>query len=451
MNTKKKFFVSLYVLFILILTDVLANLVKIRPLLWKSSFYSYLNVGWYNWHGADHLFEKKEIHIKQTNGFQTRGLKPNKKFSKNIILLGDSAVETSHRLNEMPEKYLRDRMPKTNIITFGSWGWSTDQQLIHLQKYIKEIKPQKVVLWFEINDIVGNLNKHGFLGRKPIFKIKKNNDEYILSGPDIAPGKNYFEYSYFYRIINKFLDYRLAKKEKNFLEIAKDCVKNKNYSNEKVIAKLIFNKDMYVKSKKIHNHHEKPYINQVISIENNNTFPNFEDWEKNKIDNFLKIDLNKAYIGSGIVNLDPLKIQAENQIDKAIYAEILTNKLLNKMQLLANKNEAEFYVFFVYQKPWHEPFNSDEKVSICHNNKELIYSNKAYQTKMKKVFKDIKNVATINLQGKFSLEDNDDKNFIFSSYGEGNFGSDFYDLFDGHKNNTANEYIMNQVYKFINE
>ena len=86
-NTKKKFFVSLYVLFILILTDVLANLVKIRPLLWKSSFYSYLNVGWYNWHGADHLFEKKEIHIKQTNGFQTRGLKPNKKLSKNIILL----------------------------------------------------------------------------------------------------------------------------------------------------------------------------------------------------------------------------------------------------------------------------------------------------------------------------------------------------------------------------
>ena len=451
MKIKNITFIIIYFFFIFILVDVFANIFKIRPLLWKNSFYTYLNVGWYTWFGADHLYEKKEIHNKQTNGYKTRGLKPDKNFSKNIILLGDSSVETSHRLNEMPEKYLRDRLSKTNVITFGSWGWSTDQQLLHLQKYIKDIKPQKIILWFEMNDIAGNITKHGFMGRKPIFKIKKDNGEHILSGPDISSEKNYFEYSYFYRVLNKIIDYSLAKKDKNFLEIAKNCTNNKKYTDKKVIAKLLNNKDFYDQSKKIHNHHEKPYRNKVVSKEYDNIFPSFEKWQENKIDNFFKIDASKTFIGQGMVNLDPFKLQAENQIDNALYAEILTNKLLNKIQLLANKNEAEFYAFVVYQKSLHEPFNKNEKVFVCYNNKELAYSNKAFQNKMKKIFKNIKNVAMINLEGKFTLENNDGSGFIFSSYGDGNFGPDYYDFFDAHKNNAANEYIMKEVHKFINE
>ena len=66
------------------------------------------------------------------------GKKPDKKIKKNIILLGDSSVETSHRLNEMPENYLRNYLNKTNVISFASWGWATDQQYIHLKKYIEE-------------------------------------------------------------------------------------------------------------------------------------------------------------------------------------------------------------------------------------------------------------------------------------------------------------------------
>ena len=447
MKIKKLIFLSLYLFFLLILVDVFANIIKVRPLLWKNSFYSYLNVGWYTWHGADHLYQKKEIHSKQKNGFQTRGLKPNKKFSKNIILLGDSAVETSHRINEMPEKYLRDRLSKTNVISFGSWGWSTDQQLLHLEKYINDIKPQKVVLWFEINDILGNLVKHGFMGRKPFFEIKKNNDEYILSGPDTTSGKNYFEYSYFYRVINKALYYLEAKKNKNFLEIANNCSKNKIYTDEKIIAKLIYNENNYLQAKNIFNHYEKPYLNTASNIESNNTFPNFIEWEKNGINNFLKLDLGREYIGSNVVTLDPLHLLAEKQVDKAIYAEILTNKLLNRMQLLSNKNNSEFYVFFVYEKSRYEPFKNDEKITICYNNKELVYSNRSFQAKIKNVFKNIKNVAVINLEENLG----DNENFTINSYGDGNFSIDNYDLFDGHKNNAANEYIMNEVYKFINE
>ena len=103
-----KFFfkIILITLITIIFIEIIANLAKIRPLLWKNTMYSYLNVGWYTWHGADHLYEN-EIHKKQTNGFLTRGKKPDKKIKNNIILLGDSAVETSHRLNEMPENYLR--------------------------------------------------------------------------------------------------------------------------------------------------------------------------------------------------------------------------------------------------------------------------------------------------------------------------------------------------------
>ena len=132
---KKYFLITVSIIFIIIVCDIIGNLAKIRPLLWKNSFYSYLNVGWYTWHGADHLYEN-EIHKEQTNGFLTRGKKPDKKIKNNIILLGDSAVETSHRLNEMPESYLRNNLNKTNIISFASWGWATDQQYIHLKKYI---------------------------------------------------------------------------------------------------------------------------------------------------------------------------------------------------------------------------------------------------------------------------------------------------------------------------
>ena len=45
------------------------------------SNFTNLNVGWYTWHGADHLYEN-EIHKKQTNGFLTRGKKPDKKIKK---------------------------------------------------------------------------------------------------------------------------------------------------------------------------------------------------------------------------------------------------------------------------------------------------------------------------------------------------------------------------------
>ena len=188
---KKTLIINLIIFFVLIvLVDIFANTLKLRPLLWKNSFYSYLNNGWYTWSGADHLYEN-EIHNKQTNGFETRGLKPNKKINNNIILLGDSFLETSHKISEMPERYLRDAIIDSNIISFGSWGWGNDQQLLHLEKYIKKIKPEKVVLFFQVNDLKENISRHGFLGSKPTFFLKQKKDELILKRPFLILKKNY--------------------------------------------------------------------------------------------------------------------------------------------------------------------------------------------------------------------------------------------------------------------
>ena len=65
---KKFILATVSIIFTIIVCDVIANLTKIRPLLWKNSFYSYLNVGWYTWHGADHGYVN-EKHKEQTNGF----------------------------------------------------------------------------------------------------------------------------------------------------------------------------------------------------------------------------------------------------------------------------------------------------------------------------------------------------------------------------------------------
>ena len=407
---KKTIFYVLPFIILFLFLDIFSNLLNLRPVLWKNSFYSYLNVNWYTWHGADHLY-KNEIHSKQTNGYKTRGLKTNKNFSKNIILLGDSSVETSKKINEMPERYLRDNFSNTNIISFASWGWSNDQQLLHLKDNIEEIKPEKVILWFEINDVVGNSLQHGFLGRKPLFKLKEKENKFILDGPDLNPGKNYFEYSYFYRAVNKI---NILLKEK-YPDINPTCQVNHKYDNKQKFLKSHFNLEKYNKDKKIKSHYEKPYVNLTEKV----IFPNFLKWQENMIKNS---ELSFASI---------LKHNLEIKTKEMIYNEKLTNKILSTIQELVIKNNSEFYVFFINEKSRYKPFDLDKKYTFCHNNKEIYFSNKAFDEKLNKVFKGIKNLKFINL--------------------EEDFGKENYDLFDSHKNNKANKFIMDEVFKFINK
>ena len=85
------------------LLEILGNILNLKPRKWSKYYETYSTYGWYTWSGADHLYGK---HDSQTNGYKTRGKEPTKK--KKIILLGDSTIETSHKLEEMPENYLEN-------------------------------------------------------------------------------------------------------------------------------------------------------------------------------------------------------------------------------------------------------------------------------------------------------------------------------------------------------
>ena len=132
--------------------------------------------------------------------------------------------------------------------------------MLHLEKYIKEIKPEKVVLFFQTNDLKENISKHGFLGSKPTFILKQKKDNFILKRPYLILEKNYLEYSYFYRATNKFLNRIKLKKQKNFLDIANECDEKINdYDDLESELKKLFDKKYYSLEVDISNSAQKPY------------------------------------------------------------------------------------------------------------------------------------------------------------------------------------------------
>jgi len=428
----KKIFI---IFFSLILTitffELVANFANLRPLLWKNSFYSYLNVGWYTWHGADHLYEN-EIHAKQTNGFLTRGKKPDNKKDKNIILLGDSTVETSNKLTEMPENYLRNFLNDTNVISFGSWGWTTDQQYLHLKKYIHKIKPKHVVLWFQISHLIGNKHKHGFLGAKPTFTLKKNKkNNYYLLGPDRLPGINYYEYSYFYRAFNKFIGLLKLKNYKSYFDYLKNCENNNsnNFVSKNELLNSMYNNKAYEIKKLIHDHYEKPYKNNKNSGKKEK-YPSFEKWKKDGHDNFLIREEKSSKLYSEEYLQDYFKYNRLIISDDEREKEILTNLLLLRMQKLAEEHQASFHIMFVLLPEVFKPFKSEKVYRYCFKNRQFIYANNAFDKKLDRIFKNINNVFVMN-------------------YNYYNLKT--LDLFDGHFNNEGNKFIMKKLGDYIEQ
>ena len=443
---KKLFLITVSIIFTIIIVDVIGNLFNLKPRLfiekqrlWMRSNYTNLYVGWYTFDGADHLYED-EIHKEQTNGFLTRGKKPDKKIKNDIILIGSSMVETSHRLNEMPENYLRNNLNKTNVISFGSWGWGTDQQYIHLKKYINKIKPNHIVLWFSMNDIQDNKFKYGFLGSKPTFSLKKDkNNNYYLSGPNKMPGKNYFEYSYFYRVINKLIDRYKLKNYKSYFDYLESCENNNSsdYVNKDELLNNFYNIKMYEREKLIKTHFEKAYGSKPADI---NTYPSFKEWKKENYSSFLISNQKKSQIYSEVLLDDPFSenrlVTSDNEREK----EILTNKLLLKIQDLTNEHQASFHIMYEhfdesitsphFNKLYSKPFKDNKVYRYCFKNREFVYSNKAFDQKLDRIFKNINNVFIISSE-KFKLRN--------------------YDLFDAINSREANKFIMKKLSEYIVE
>ncbi len=110
--------------------------------------------------------------------------------------------------------------------------------------------------------------------------------------------------------------------------------------------------------------------------------------------------------------------------------EILTNKLLLKIQDLTNKHQASLHIMFVLYPEHYKSFKDDKVYRYCFKNREFAYSNEAFDQKLNRVFENINNVFIINL-GDFRLRN--------------------HDLLDGHLSREANKYVMKKLSEYIKE
>ena len=423
MKAKNYFTIFIVFLIFFIICDISANILKFRPLLWKNSFYSYLNNSWETWHGADHLYEN-EVHSEQINIFGHRGQNPNTALKNNIILVGDSYVETSHKLENMPENILRKKLKDTNVISLGSWGWSTDQQYLKFKRNKKTIQKPIVILWFQMNDISGNITKHGFLGSKDVLKIKKKNNEWNLIEPRINFNKNYFEYSYFYRSINKIILRYKLKKEKKIYDFSSACTSSSNHEELNFeTLKYFFNKENYIMAKEISLNPNKPYKN----LEKIQEFPSFKEWQNKKIKDYLKYRPLKSLANGYHSYNEDWQYNRTFISEREKKSEIITNLILRKFENEVNSVDGQFIVFFVKKKE-SQPFPNNEIYSVCIDDKKFTYDNKSFNKKLERIFKNLKNVFIVDLK---------------------DYKEKYYDLFDGHYNKITNEFIIENLYSYL--
>ena len=266
MNSKKKIFIFFLIFLILFLiTDLLANILNIRPT--SSTF------GWLNSHQTYKNVQKK-INF---NEYRTRD-KAKVINKKNIILLGDSQVETSHSAEKMPARLLENELDqKFNVYSFGSWGWGNDQQLLILKKNIKEIDPEYVVLIFSLNDFNDNYYNIGFNGEKPTFKLIKSRLQY----PKLHIFKKYLNYSWYYRVSYRvYLNYYhkfFLNKNKSISSTIK-CNEKKKYLSQREILDSIYDWDHEYK-KYLRNSLVKNYMNRIDFINSQNFFVKMNNYE----------------------------------------------------------------------------------------------------------------------------------------------------------------------------
>ncbi len=161
-----------------------------------------------------------------------------------------------------------------------------------------------------------------------------------------------------------------------------------------------------------------------------NTYPSFEEWKKNYYSNFLIQDKESSLIYSEEHLADPFENNRLITSDEEGEKEILTNKLLLKIQDLTNEHQASFHIIFPFLPEIYKAFNNNKVYRYCFKNREFVYSNEAFDQKLNRIFENINNVFIINL-GDFRLRN--------------------HDLFDGHPNREANKYVMKKLSEYIKE
>ena len=396
---KKKISIYLFsLLLFFIILEVIINFFNFRP--------KYNNFGWKDAHDT---YKKYIIEIEK-NEFGTRDIPYNKrpKGKQNIILLGDSQIELSQAAENMPARILENELKNFyNVYSFGSWGWGNDQQLLILNKTIKQIKPKFVILFFTPNDLENNLNNIGFKGEKPTYKI---DDQLNIEGPGFLKLKYLLNQLWTYRVIYRI---KLMYKKKNYKNFIEDNSFSKRSAckNHKTINQIeLF--DHYSDYNYLRNKHIANLSARGEKIKDEIDFK--KDIKKNLIlrNRYKPLD-DKFYYFRDIQSLEDKK-----QIK-------LTNYLLNNIQKVSIENDAKFILLNVVNE--NNLFQNDNIYKVCINNKLVKYSNIYFDKFFSKVFKDIEMILNHKILK----------------------GTKEYDLIDGHLNLLENTKIFSKLAKKI--
>ena len=400
MNYKKlNFKIALFIFFLILLTiivDIFANILKIRP---TETAY-----GWKNSHSTYDSVQK----IITTNEFGTRDTKKNK-LKKNIILLGDSQIETSHDAEKMParilENYLKDEY---HVYSLGSWGWGNDQQLLLLREVIEKIDPEFVVLWASYNDFSDNFHNIGFRGEKPTFRIS---DNFEIREPFFPKVRKLLAHSWFYRVMVRIkYKYNLKK-----LTLENQIISSNELCTDKDYISLKYN--FYNFDFKY-----KAYLSQ--SMKNHRIGDGSSIVSKEE---FIKSFHYIVNLNRNINNIDRYYFFRENMNILEKKKQFLTKYLVEEIQKVSNDHKAKFILFRINN--YNETFKTDNIYTMCRAGREINYSNLFREKYMNDTYKNIKYKTKLKIPR----------------------GAIYYDNFDGHKNYKYNKKAVELIYKKIKE
>ena len=130
--------------------------------------------------------------------------------------------------------------------------------------------------------------------------------------------------------------------------------------------------------------------------------------------------------GINIFN-DKFKYNRINKSENNFKHEKLNNLLITKIRDLALNSGGKFFLLYVYNNSA-KPFPEEKDYLICHNGKEIKYSNRSFFERLNNIFFGIENKLIFNIE---------------------EITDDYYNLFDSHYNDKANEIIMKKLAEFI--
>ena len=244
---------------------------------------------------------------------------PKKKHSQNILILGDSFTAGPFASNsEMYYSYLKKKFDEEEIylnwFVGGAGGYSTLQQFMLLEQYVKKINPDIFIHQFCENDFENNskiIEKNSILRNQYYFRPYYVNGKIVYDTS--LKGKIYkylYKNSFFFRKIDRILMLHNYKKKQN-------------YYNQRILDKELINAKNT--THKIFNLMRESLGNEVLYI-------SFNCSSKNKIKKKYWQDIVKKINGHAISKPSDRLIEYEEAGKDIYYMDGMhLNKFGNKL------------------------------------------------------------------------------------------------------------------------